>query len=234
MTYGEGAFPPEDNEKLRVAVGEIATLLRDLGLTVSARRAEVMVEQMQNPGSTWQRFKIAAGEVYNVFRCESEDRLFLYVSPDRARFYEAPQLFGESVHKAFPSASYDVEQAGNCYALGFNTGCVFHLMRVLERGLVALAKRFSIPAEHSNWHNIIEQIKSKVRTIGSEASRLPDWKEQQEFYSQAASHFMTLKDAWRNYTAHARGKYDETEARRILENVQGFMEKLASRLSEES
>jgi len=40
----------------------------------------------------------------------------------------------------------------------------------------------------------------------------PDYKEQQEFFAQAASHFGVLKDAWCNYTAHARGKYDSNEA----------------------
>jgi hypothetical protein len=43
---------------------------------------------------------------------------------------------------------------------------------------------------------------------------------------------MFLKDAWRNYTAHARGKYTEEEAKLIIENTRAFMQKLATRLSE--
>ena len=43
---------------------------------------------------------------------------------------------------------------------------------------------------------------------------------------------MVVKDAWRNYTAHARGKYDGQEAELMLRNVRGFMQKLATRLSE--
>jgi hypothetical protein len=59
---------------------------------------------------------------------------------------------------------------------------------------------------------------------------LGDCKEQQEFYSQAISHFGILKDAWRNYTMHTRGFYTEEQAELIFENVKAFMQKLAPRM----
>ena len=69
--------------------------------------------------------------------------------------------------------------------------------------------------------------------MGNDPSLRPaDWKDQQEFYSQAANHFMFIKEAWRNYTAHAHGKYTDEEAETILINVGGFMRKLATRLHE--
>ena len=61
---------------------------------------------------------------------------------------------------------------------------------------------------------------------------LPDYREHQELYAQAASHFGVLKDAWRNYTAHARGKYDEREAADIMTGVRAFMQKLATKVRE--
>jgi hypothetical protein len=72
-----------------------------------------------------------------------------------------------------------------------------------------------------------------VRNMGNGPDRAPDWKDQQEFFSQAASHFMIIKDAWRNYTAHARGKYTDDEAETILINVRSFMPKLSGKLYEE-
>jgi hypothetical protein len=38
---------------------------------------------------------------------------------------------------------------------------------------------------------------------------------------------MILKDAWRNYTAHARGIYTDEQADAIYRNVEAFMQKLA-------
>ena len=105
-------------------------------------------------------------------------------------------------------------------------------MRVLERGLKVFADRFGVLSDHTNWHNIIEGIEKAVRNSGSDPNRPPDWKDQQEFYSQAASHFMMLKDAWRNYVAHERGKFTEEETEVLLLNVRSFMQKIATRLHE--
>lgn len=44
---------------------------------------------------------------------------------------------------------------------------------------------------------------------------------------------MMLKEAWRNYTAHDRGKFTEEEADMLLLNVRIFMQKLATRLREQ-
>jgi hypothetical protein len=48
-------------------------------------------------------------------------------------------------------------------------------------------------------------------SIEKDPNRPANWKDDREFYSQCASHFRVVKDAWRNYTAHAPGKYDEQE-----------------------
>jgi hypothetical protein len=155
------------------------------------------------------------------------------LSQEEARYYgnESPP-FGQSVATAFPSTSFDAVEASRCFALGRSTASAFHLMRVLELGLRVMADRFKIPSDHTNWHKIIEGIEKAVRNMPNEPNRASDWKEQQEFFSQAASHFMVTKDAWRNYTAHARGKYTDEEAETLMINVRAFMQKLASRLSE--
>ena len=162
-----------------------------------------------------------------------ESELFLAVPSNRVHYYESSEpLFGLAVADAFPSTAYDIIEAGKCHALHRSTACVFHLMRVLEIGLAVFANKFGVPSNHTNWHNIIEGVEKAVRNMGTDPARTADWKDQQEFYSQAASHFMILKDAWRNYTAHARGKYTEDEVETILPNVRAFMQKLASRLHE--
>jgi hypothetical protein len=157
---------------------------------------------------------------------------FEAIPSDRVEYYEAKHLFGENVHERFFSTAYDVSEAGSCYALGRNTACVFHLMRVLEVGLNALAARFGVPSDHTNWGTMIDAIQKAIKNIDKDSARPDKWKDDREFYSQCTSHFDVVKDAWRNYTAHARGKYDPKEAQDMLRNVRGFMEKLATRLQE--
>jgi len=183
-------------------------------------------------------------EIQRTVRREMRTVLFMYIPSASAEYYdsfgrkkrlerneEAP-LFGNEVETKFASSTYDVAEAGNCLAASRYTACVFHLMRVLEIGLAALAKVFGVSADHRNWHPIIDQVESKIREMGGDPNRSANWKDDQEFYSQAASHFMILKDAWRNYTAHTRGKYTEEEALMTFRNTRGFMQKLATKLSE--
>jgi hypothetical protein len=91
-----------------------------------------------------------------------------------------------------------------------------------------------VSLEHTNWAPAIEQIESKIRNMHKDPAwkSLPDCKEQQEFYAQVASHFGILKDAWRNYTMHSRGVYTEEQAERIFDNIESFMQQLATKLHE--
>jgi hypothetical protein len=165
-------------------------------------------------------------------RDEAGTLKLLRLQSERIRYYEIQQPFGLEVADRFPSATFDAQEACRCYALYRPTACVFHLMRVLEIGLWVFADRFGIPSDHTNWHAIIEGIEKAVRNMAQAPNRPSDWKDQQEFFSQAASYFMMMKDAWRNYTAHARGKYTDEEAETLINNVRGFMQKLATRLHE--
>jgi hypothetical protein len=173
-----------------------------------------------------------------VFYCVAQENLSFYeecpTGSNRLQIRCVEHICGTKVFNAFPSTHYDFKEAIRCRICVRDTACVFHMMRVLESGLNVLAGRFGVPFEHTNWHNVIEGIEKEVRGMGSAPNRQPDWKEQQEFFSRAASHFMFLKDAWRNYTAHARGSYTPEEAESIFRNVSEFMQKLASRLSEHS
>jgi hypothetical protein len=55
-----------------------------------------------------------------------------------------------------------------------------------------------------------------------------DWKEQQKFCSQAATHFMFLKEGWRNHVMHVRDvPYDEGRALSVFGHVREFMQALA-------
>ena len=170
-------------------------------------------------------------EVHTRLIDELRSRMFLVIPPERVSYYEKFQ-FGSDVERAFPSAGYDAIEAGKCYACNRSTACVFHLMRVLEVGLRAFADRFGVVSDHTNWHKVIEEIEKAIRAMANDPNHTAHWREQQEFFSQAASYFMVLKNAWRNYTAHARGKYTEEEAEVIFVNVRAFMQKLSARLNE--
>ena len=174
------------------------------------------------------------GELKRRISDEMEGQLFFFVPPAYAEYYGSVFPFGDEVEAAFPSTGYDIREAHTCYALERPTACVFHLMRVLEVSLVSFGKVFGLCLDHTNWEPAIEQIEKKIREMHKDDHWrvMPDWKDQLEFYAQTISYLGITKEAWRNYTAHARGKFTQEEAKLMLMNVKLFMERISQRLKE--
>ena len=160
------------------------------------------------------------------FATELRKELVFRIADERIKYFENVDLFGSKVNTAFPSCGTDITNAGNCYALEQNDASAFHSMKILERGLDVLAEKFGVDSGHANWHNVIEQIEKQIRNMNA-SSFGADWKKQQKFYSQAATHFMFLKDAWRNHIMHGPDVYDEGKALSILSHVRELMQALA-------
>jgi hypothetical protein len=159
------------------------------------------------------------------FSNELGSDLIFRIAFDKNIYFDKDALFGSDVATAFPSAADNIRNAGTCFAVEQWDASVFHLMRVLERGLDVLAVKFSIPFQNTTWHNIIEQIEKAVRKM--DANYGADWKNQQKFCSEAASQFMFLKEAWRNHIMHLGDVYDEGKALSVLRHVHELMQVLA-------
>jgi len=233
------ALDERAKEQALKSLGYVEQQFRHLALRISAETVKEVMEALQDESGKynfqWLIEQITA--VHKLADKEMKGKAFFYVPAERTRFFptvENVNIFGDAVGKAFPSATFDVSEAGTCLALARASACVFHLMRVLEIGLTALGAKFGVSLAHTNWAPAIEEIERKIRDMHKDPAWkvLTDCKEQQEFYAQAASHFGILKDAWRNYTMHSRGKYTEREAELILANVKRFMKQLSDRLSE--
>jgi hypothetical protein len=232
--FGHGAvITPSGIQELGSALGELQRECERHGFQSSLNQILRIRTYFDGGNISNDALGRLLGEVVVRLEEDLRNETFLAVSPARAMYYEPKEpLFGEYVDDNFRSTAYDITEAGKCYALYRSTACVFHLMRVLEIGLRVFADRFGVPSDRQNWHNIIEGIEKKIREMVTDPNRPADWKDQQEFFSAAATHFMFIKDAWRNYVAHARGKSTEEEAERIFTNVRGFMQRLATRLHE--
>jgi hypothetical protein len=135
-----------------------------------------------------------------------------------------------------PSSKSDTQEAVYCYALDRNTACVFHLMRVAEFGLRALAKKLKVklthggktvyPIEFADWGTVISECKTK---IDNARKTLPPGKRQKtmELYAEIADHCLFMKEIWRNNVSHARKPYTEHLALDAMVKVRNFMNFLA-------
>ena len=229
---------PKTNEDAIKRLGIINDTFRRVGMPVSITETiDELRDKLSSSKATYEDLRTQLWALFKLCQKELGAKIFLYITPERLRFWprqDAMYALGEDTHRAFPSTDFDASEAGVCLALSRATASVFHLMRVMEIGLTVMGAQFGLSPEHTNWGSAIEQIESRVRDMHKDPrwKALPDCKDLQRFYSEAASHFAIVKDAWRNHTAHARAMYTEEKATLIFENVAAFMQTLATRLQE--
>ncbi len=158
------------------------------------------------------------------FGNELTKELFVRIPLAKEPFFQQEALFGSEVAQAFPSSAVDIQHAGTCFALGQDDACVFHLMRVLERGLDLIADKVNVNFDRRNWENIINDIEAALKRMG----RGPDVDvHERKLYAEAATQLYFVKDAWRNDVMHAGETYDTGRAQSVLDHVRGFMRALA-------
>lgn len=225
------ADKPEDKDeeylrKVGKRLGAILGLCRELDLPISLAVFEKF--QTDFPG-TVEELDVALVALF----AELKNKAFLFVPPDRAVWYEV--ILPTVMTNPFPSATQEIVQAGNAYAVGLPTASVFHCMRAVEVGVRALATElnvtFSYPLELAEWGTIVSEIEPKIEAIKQKprsAQRDADLK----FYSEAASQFRHFNNGWRIRVAHARESYNEAQAKIVLEHTVSFFETLATRLKE--
>jgi hypothetical protein len=170
-------------------------------------------------------------ELREAVHGELYKRKALILSEDENKYFNREHPFGQVVYDNFESARKDIREACNCYALDRPTACVFHLTRVLEAGLKALATYIGAPftdINAENWETIINGIEGEIKRL-----RQNPWSSQKasdlEFYSGAAKQFRYFKEHWRNPIDHFRSSYDKPQALSALTHVQEFMRHIADR-----
>ena len=198
-----------------------------------------LINHIKTISTHWWIFPPVPGEfgenilaLKNIIEDELHERLFMFLPKEQAQWYEKEDGFGVNVSDAFPSAIDDIKEAGNCYATGRYTACVFHLMRVLEHGIRVLATEVCLDFDQEQWHTIINQIRSVIKTGEEKLKRGSKKASRLKFLADAAIEFSFFKDAWRNHVSHGRAYCDRQEAKRVLDHVKSFMVHLSTQLSE--
>lgn len=135
---------------------------------------------------------------------------------------DADTLFGTEVIDAFPSAAFDISEAGKCLSFGLWTASAMHVMKVLEIGLCGLSHHMKI-VHSENWNKSLNEIEAALRSI----SKKTDGPKEEQWAAEAGTHLRFIKNAFRNELAHAGSKCDEREAREIFGNARSFMAHIA-------
>lgn len=197
---------------------------------------------------TWGVLNQELGVLWDALEPEMSLRRFAHVAElkaihvdemlERERDKERLKNPWATVWKRFPSAKEDIEEAVYCYALDRDTACVFHLMRVAEYGLRALARRMKVtlpkrkPLEWGEWHEILREMSDVAGAVASSMKPGRQKDQLMSFYRGGIAQFYGFKDEFRNQVSHARTTYNEHQAANVLSRVREFMQKLAGKIDE--
>jgi hypothetical protein len=209
----------------------VASDLTQIGCPVSSSSAMRLAEEMSESWSSEtldSRMTALSGNISD----EMGQHLFFWVPSERAKFYDSTEkTFGEDVANRFASSLSEIRDAGNCYAFGQSTACVFHLMRVMEIGLKALYASLGLPFDRQiSWELILrdwsrEEIKGNATANALLMAHL-------DFYQSMRATVSSVKDAWRNPTMHFDRTYSLEEAEEILGAVKAFMRCVSAEIDE--
>jgi hypothetical protein len=213
MEKGEGT---SNRSKI---LGGIKDSCAFIGLTVSVKCAQSVIE-LYLEGTGVGDFLDHIHQLENTISLEMEDKLFMYIPSERAVFYGAKELFGESVNLKFPNIQFDLVEAGNCYASGRGTAAIFHLMRIMETGVQKFGETVGVKlVDEKNWQNILDEMNKAIKSLPKGADTVEK--------SQAAANLYAVKLAWRNEVMHPKDTYTLEEADNLIRQVRIFMQQLA-------
>ena len=211
-------------ESLDKSISEIE-LLCPPGAKELFTRTSSQIDSMNG----WQAANVAR-ELRNRFNDDTKAISFFVIPSSKIGIYDKKHLFGDEVFSKFPSVNADISEAGKCLALDRGTACVFHLMRVVEVGLDALAKRLRIPPQN-NWGQYLRRI---AESLDAKKKPLPKWvKRNESFFRDSAMIIAGIKDKWRNPCVHRINEhYTPNQAEDVFDEIKKLMVHLSTKLKE--
>jgi hypothetical protein len=223
-----------------------------LGFTHSARQLQRLRERIQLSPVSGQELVAMLSELRRRVEEDLQDRVFWCINdPVRIhRFFKrsteepnvgflvfksSDEVFDPKILDRFPEIEDDLIEATTSFIFHRFTGCVFHLMRIVERGVLEVAKLGEITDPKPSWGAILSRLdKYAYRT---------DFKDLPASVQPNIATIKTLlptlhaiQHAWRNKITHVEnrlipvGKIGEEETLEIMNAVQAFMRTLATEL----
>lgn len=211
--------------------GELGVLQRHctaLGLSstlAQIERVKEMVNEQHALAHSPQAMADAIMEVSTRLIDELESRKFYAVTAERNSYVSGNQ-FSASVGERFPDAIPDMDEAARCFAFERPTACIFHLMRVTEVGINAIADLLGMKDHNPTWEPIIRKIDAELKADYKERK----FKGNQDFLANASTHLHAVKVAWRNKTMHVEKINTMEHAKEIYAATCGLMRYLSEHL----
>lgn len=186
----------------------------------------IRVSFLRDEGSTVKNLSSAIHHLRFRIQDELSSEFFVHVPRVDLGLYGRTELFGQLVSKHFPNSASDIEAAGSCLALKQPTACVFHLMRVMERGVQTLGKKLKVQInpEVETWNKVLDHVDKQIKALPVATVKQ---KSKKARFAEVSSYLHQTKIAWRNEVMHPKATYTQEEARDVFFASRAFMNHLS-------
>ena len=178
-------------------------------------------------------------ELWNSIDHDTYSQFFCHYPARKAEFLLEIERKWDVPLKAFPSARTEIEQGIDCYALGHNAACVFHMSRVGEIALRIIARergvkkvKNNVPVAWGTWGVVLSAIQGRVNFVRNKPAG-PKKDTALSFYDKVLSDLRALQ-TFRDQTMHLHKTFDDGEAQSAMFRARELMTILATRLNENS
>jgi len=219
-------------------LGDARTICQEIGLPMSMIQIDKVKRYVGLESLTPQNLITVFAELNSRVLDEVSIPVFLVMKRDKIDYYEKPNLFGDEVFNNFPSANFDIEEAGKCFATARYTACVMHLQRVLEISLKSYGNYLGImnliATPQPSWNLVLDQTRKEIKERNDKQNTNKVWasNDEKEFCEGIQPFLEAVKTAWRNPSMHADKIYGEEIAEDIFSAIKRFMKHLAKHLDE--
>jgi hypothetical protein len=189
---------------------------------------------------TYGQIKNEIDELYLAVEHDAASDFFCHYNRDRLEYVTRMPVDWAATFKSFASAKPEIERGIDCYAIGHNTACVFHMCRAGEIGLRAIGRergvrrlRRNVPIEWGTWGQVFQAIGPTIEDIRKKPNG-PNKTNALAFYDCVLSDLRAIQSLYRDQTMHLRDNYDLGETQSAIFRVRELMNTLADKLDENS
>ena len=152
--------------------------------------------------------------------------MFFYIPREKLENATPIRFYGTSIEENFPSTLEEFCSAGKCIAFEENTAGVFHLMRIVDCGLRAVAASLQFDYDARNWMGIGKEITRRMEQ--KYQTKTDEWKKSEPFYASILVDIQALSRAHRNPVLHELERtYNEKGAEYIFALTENLIQHLA-------
>lgn len=183
-------------EEIKLVLAPLRQVCLELGLKTSAIRIERMLSIPTLVPSVG-RLSEELRHLNLALHDDLASHVF-YLVQDSSFISSPMELWGEAGAKL--RLTLDIEEASKCFAFGRYTACVFHLMRVVEGGVIALGKLIDPNDYKPQFSSVLKKIE---RQLGM---KWQDWPETarpyKPLFEETLPHLFAIKKSWRDQVDH--------------------------------